>query len=370
MKRLRWMSCVLLLGALAIGSLRMTGESGHWSAQAAEGAAGDVLPWQPDLPTAIRAASQQKLPLVIYFRADWCKYCQSVDKNVMTSEMLRPLAQKAIYVKITDGTKDPEEIGLRNLAKVKSYPTIAFAEAVPAANGQFTYQEHAQVLGEVTAELFEQHLRRFVTSFEKPGSGGAGVERTGNYLTASSAACEPDDTLCQLVKLDKELKQVDLGKIIDDVLKKEEGPWEGAITFDQLGAQLKELGYTPEKVTSGSNQGWLIRWEEQRGDYKQQFEVGATLSHNGRVIWLVLFLTPKRDSAPFDRALLEMLLRRTEQVGMAKFSLTSNHRVKVSISLLNAGITPRQLRFAVDEIAQVPRNEAEIWRELSAALMK
>jgi len=82
--------------------------------------------WLRDAPgyeQALQLQQELKVPLVIYFAADWCPYCRSLDGQYLTATPVQQYLRGVVKVRITPDHGRPE----RELAKqygVTGYPTF------------------------------------------------------------------------------------------------------------------------------------------------------------------------------------------------------------------------------------------------------
>ncbi|NUL83096.1 MAG: thioredoxin family protein [Armatimonadetes bacterium] len=64
------------------------------------GRAGWSPDFQDDYEATLVKAMDQKKPLVVKFYADWCPPCKEMDKNVLPSQEVRAVADRALWVKV------------------------------------------------------------------------------------------------------------------------------------------------------------------------------------------------------------------------------------------------------------------------------
>ena len=108
-----------------------------------------------DIRRQLRTASQNNIPVVLDFYADWCISCKVMERNVFSdaqvTEMLEPFT--LLQLDMTDNT--PEHQAMLEELGLFGPPAILFYDT----NGEEL--DSARVLGEMDRDQFLGHLRRF-----------------------------------------------------------------------------------------------------------------------------------------------------------------------------------------------------------------
>ena len=87
--------------------------------------------WQKDLSQAKSLARKSKLPLLIDFSADWCGWCQKLDRDCFQNQTIqRQIKNKAVFLKMNiessnENKKTYDQTGATGLPLVMIYSLAA-----------------------------------------------------------------------------------------------------------------------------------------------------------------------------------------------------------------------------------------------------
>lgn len=81
-----------------------------------------AVTWRYDLKDALKAAINNKKPLMVDFYTEWCGWCKKLDQDVYTDSKVNQLARQFICVKV-DADKYREDV---KKYSVSGYPTVLF----------------------------------------------------------------------------------------------------------------------------------------------------------------------------------------------------------------------------------------------------
>lgn len=73
---------------------------------------------------AIKKATEENKLVMVFFWADWCRYCTQIRKEVFENDKVREPFEKSFVAVSVDMDNDPEK--LAGLIKPKALPTLAF----------------------------------------------------------------------------------------------------------------------------------------------------------------------------------------------------------------------------------------------------
>lgn len=73
---------------------------------------------------AIKQATEENKLVMVFFWADWCRYCTQIRKEVFENDKVREPFEKSFVAVSVDLDNDPEK--LAGLYKPKALPTLAF----------------------------------------------------------------------------------------------------------------------------------------------------------------------------------------------------------------------------------------------------
>lgn len=103
---------------------------------AAAGAAEPAKPkieWKTNLWDAYTLAVKEKKPLVVYFYADGCEWCDKMG-DTLADDSVQKFADRAVFVRV-NGDKDEDVKGnvgkLMTQLGVERYPTVAVVQPFP-----------------------------------------------------------------------------------------------------------------------------------------------------------------------------------------------------------------------------------------------
>ncbi|MEE8335991.1 MAG: thioredoxin family protein [Candidatus Neomarinimicrobiota bacterium] len=102
------------------------------------------------LPAALEAGKSRKKPVVVKFHADWCHFCNKMDKQTYTDKKIKSILGNFISIKVNVDTK----IGLAQarLYGVSALPAILVFDR----SGKLVYSQ----AGFHSAEQFEYALQK------------------------------------------------------------------------------------------------------------------------------------------------------------------------------------------------------------------
>jgi len=78
------------------------------------------ITFETDFATAIKKAGESKMPMIIDFYTDWCKWCDSLDANTYTDSVVIGMSVDDIFVKINAEV----DTTLARQYGISGYPTI------------------------------------------------------------------------------------------------------------------------------------------------------------------------------------------------------------------------------------------------------
>lgn len=75
-----------------------------------------------DYRQGLELAQQQGIPLMLFFTADWCKFCHQMAEEALSQDHVAKLSERFVCVLIDNGT----QAELCRDFRVRSFPTILF----------------------------------------------------------------------------------------------------------------------------------------------------------------------------------------------------------------------------------------------------
>lgn len=144
MKRIKLVPGVLLSLAV-LATITVAGQL-HQNA-----ASGQGVVWRTDLQTAHRESQEMNRPLLITFGADWCGYCERMEKETLADPVIAQYVNQSFIPVKLDIEKDAR---IARILEVKRIPcTIALSP-------------QADLLGRMTGCVEIDHLHRTLTQIE------------------------------------------------------------------------------------------------------------------------------------------------------------------------------------------------------------
>jgi thiol:disulfide interchange protein len=75
-----------------------------------------------DYQQGLELAQQQGIPLMLFFMADWCKFCHQMAEEALSEDHVAQLSERFVCVLVDNGTQE----ALCREFRVRSFPTILF----------------------------------------------------------------------------------------------------------------------------------------------------------------------------------------------------------------------------------------------------
>jgi thiol:disulfide interchange protein len=99
----------------------------------------DAVAWRTDESAARVAALDQSRPVIIEFRASWCRACSELEKATWPDADVRRESKRFVAIRI-DLTDDetPEALDLKRRFAVAGLPTILFLDAKGSERARIT----------------------------------------------------------------------------------------------------------------------------------------------------------------------------------------------------------------------------------------
>jgi thiol:disulfide interchange protein len=113
--------------------------------------------WITDWAQARALSLKEKKPVLLYFRADWCAACATVEKTVVQTPQFRSIAARTVLLRADVDTEEGSR--LRTERRAHYIPTMVVVEADGRELGRTT----GPLVGAVMLSKLETILRR-----EKP----------------------------------------------------------------------------------------------------------------------------------------------------------------------------------------------------------
>jgi thiol:disulfide interchange protein DsbD len=122
----------------------IAGLAASLSAVSARAAETPAPAWAKDLAQAQSRALKEKRPILLYFRADWCAACGTVDKTVIGAPQFRSIASRTVLLKADVDTE--EGSALKAQRRVHFIPAFVMIEPDGGEAGRITGPLAAPVL--------------------------------------------------------------------------------------------------------------------------------------------------------------------------------------------------------------------------------
>ncbi len=128
--------------------------------------------WYLDWDTGLEKAAKEKRPVLAYFEAPWCKFCELMDAETFSSaEIGRTLASEWIAIRLdierqgAEGSYRGERLTYADLAKrfgIKALPSFVFLDTqgdpVKVISGYISKQKFALILDYMGKELYKDNV--------------------------------------------------------------------------------------------------------------------------------------------------------------------------------------------------------------------
>jgi thiol:disulfide interchange protein len=110
--------------------------------------------WTTDWTQAQALALKEKKPVLLYFRADWCAACATVEKTVVLTPQFRSIAARTVLLRADVDTAEGSR--LQNERRARYIPTMVVVEADGRELGRTT----GPLVGPVMLAKLETFLAR------------------------------------------------------------------------------------------------------------------------------------------------------------------------------------------------------------------
>lgn len=120
-------------------------------------AAPKQIQWNNDLDKGLSQAKRENKPVLIDFYADWCGWCERMDKDTYTDPKVIELSKRFVMIKVnTEGARRASiKYGVRSL------PTIVLTDASGREIGRVTgYRPASSFLNEMQVALGQSRASR------------------------------------------------------------------------------------------------------------------------------------------------------------------------------------------------------------------
>ena len=105
--------------------------------------------WLTDHAAAVRAAQEQKKPLLMFFTgSDWCSWCKKLNAEVLSTQEFQAYANTKLILMEVDfprGKPQPKELQeqnnkLQEQYQIEGYPTVIIVDADGKPKGSLGYK--------------------------------------------------------------------------------------------------------------------------------------------------------------------------------------------------------------------------------------
>jgi len=110
--------------------------------------------WNHDLAAAVEQAGQQKLPVFIDFRADWCSVCHDLELNVFPQPEITALLKRMIPVKIDATRPDEKTSEILKQFGIVGLPTLIILDS------DGNERKDLRIIGYISPAQLEKKLRQ------------------------------------------------------------------------------------------------------------------------------------------------------------------------------------------------------------------
>ena len=153
--------------------------------------------WFEDAEGFGRAKKEQEyagVPMIIYFRADWCPYCRRMDQDIINSPSVSQFLDNVVKVRITpESSPDNAELG-RSMG-VKGYPSV-FVVPHPGST-----PEKIHSLSRKENDPMELSAEKFINAAKQ-----AGIRQAQNQVVDGFKKLERGDTTGARADLDRAIE--------------------------------------------------------------------------------------------------------------------------------------------------------------------
>jgi thioredoxin-like negative regulator of GroEL len=144
-----------------------------------------------------RAKKEQEyanVPLIIYFRVDWCPYCRRMDQDIITSSSVSQFLANVVKVRINPESSPPDREVARSMG-VKSYPSV-YVVPRPGAT-----PEKIPSLSRKANEPIDLSAEKFISAAKQ-----AGIRQAHNQVVDGWGKLERGDTAGARADLDRAIE--------------------------------------------------------------------------------------------------------------------------------------------------------------------
>lgn len=122
------------------------------------------IPWETNLYSSWGRAVKEDRPLVAYFHMAGCKYCEQLDKEVLTGPAVGTLAGRAIFVRVDQGKDDEHKNVSRMMTslEIDRFPVVVLLDA-----RKDQIEEIARLVGYQPADKVVKSLSEGLVKWEK-----------------------------------------------------------------------------------------------------------------------------------------------------------------------------------------------------------
>ncbi len=153
--------------------------------------------WFEDAEGLGRAKKEQEyanVPMIIYFRVDWCPYCRRMDQDIITSSSVREFLANVVKVRVNPESS-PDNAELARGMGVSGYPSVY---VVPRPGST---PEKIQSLSRKADEPIELSAEKFISSAK-----AAGIRQAQNQVVDGFDKLNRGDTAGARADLDRAIE--------------------------------------------------------------------------------------------------------------------------------------------------------------------
>jgi thioredoxin-like negative regulator of GroEL len=153
--------------------------------------------WFEDAEGLGRAKKEQEyanVPMIIYFRVDWCPYCRRMDQDIITSSSVREFLANVVKVRVNPESS-PDNAELARSMGVSGYPSVY---VVPHPGST---PEKIQSLSRKANEPIELSAEKFISSAKE-----AGIRQAQNQVVDGFDKLKRGDTAGARADLDRAIE--------------------------------------------------------------------------------------------------------------------------------------------------------------------
>jgi Flp pilus assembly protein TadD len=134
------------------------------------------------------------VPMIIYFRVDWCPYCQRMDQDIITSSSVRQFLANVVKVRINPESS-PDDAEVARGMGVKGYPSVY---VVPHPGST---PEKIRSLSRKANEPLEMSAETFISSAKE-----AGIRQAHHQMVDGLDKLKRGDTAGARANLDRAIE--------------------------------------------------------------------------------------------------------------------------------------------------------------------